>query len=164
MLYYAPQAWASDDSDAIERLKIQYGASMIYPLSSIGSHVSEVPNHQVGRITPLETRANTAYFGTFGYELNLGSLSDEEKEKIKNQIKFFKKYSKVIHQGDFYRLQNPFENNEVCWLTVSEDKSTAIVAYYQVLSRPNEKYNRIKLKCLDEDKLYDMELSMVMNS
>lgn len=157
MLYYAPQAWASDDSDAIERLKIQYGTSMIYPLSSIGSHISAVPNHQVGRITPLETRANTAYFGTFGYELNLGSLSDEEKEKIKNQIKFFKKYSKVIHQGDFYRLQNPFENNEVCWLTVSEDKSTAIAAYYQVLSRPNEKYNRIKLKGLDEDKLYEIE-------
>lgn len=157
MLYYAPQAWASDDSDAIERLKIQYGTSIIYPLSSIGSHVSAVPNHQVGRITPIETRANTAYFGTFGYELNLGSLEDEDKEKIKEQISFFKEYSNVIHNGDFYRLKSPFEENEVCWMTVSQDKTIALAAYYQVLSRPNEEYKRIKLTGLDKNKLYKIE-------
>ena len=83
MLYYAPQGWTSDDSDAIERLKIQYGTSMCYPLSSMGSHVSVVPNHQVFRNTPLHTRANVAYFGTFGYELDLNKLTEEESKEVK---------------------------------------------------------------------------------
>ena len=86
MLYFAPQTWTSDDTDAIERLKIQYGTSLVYPLSSMGSHVSAIPNHQTFRNTPLETRANVAYFGTFGYELDVNSLSDEEKEIIKNKL------------------------------------------------------------------------------
>ena len=157
MLYYAPQSWASDDTDDIERLKIQYGTSMIYPLSSIGSHVSAVPNHQVGRITPLETRANVAYFGTFGYELNVNTMSDEEKEIVKSQVDFFKKNKSLIQKGDFYRIMNPFESNETSWMVVSEDKSKAIVGYYQALSIPNEKYNRIKLQGLDPNKLYSIE-------
>lgn len=157
MLYYAPQAWASDDTDSIERLKIQYGASLIYPLSSIGSHVSAVPNHQVGRITPLETRANVAYFGTFGYELDVNNISNEEKNIVKEQIDFFKKNKSLIQKGNFYRIMNPFEGNETSWMVVAEDKSKAIVGYYQVLSKPNDGYKRIKLKGLDPGKLYSIE-------
>ncbi|PLT28803.1 alpha-galactosidase [Peribacillus deserti] len=157
MLYYAPQAWASDNTDAAERLKIQYGTSMVYPLSSIGSHVSAVPNHQVGRITPFETRANVAYFGTFGYELDITKLSDEEKAKIKEQTSFFKEKRKLIRKGAFYRLLNPFVSNEVSWMVVSEDKTEALVGYYKVLAKPNDKYYRLKLTGLDPDKLYAIQ-------
>lgn len=157
LLFYAPQAWASDDTDAAERLKIQYGTSMVYPLSSIGSHVSAVPNHQVGRITPLETRANVAYFGTFGYELDITKLSEEEKTTVKEQTSFFKEKRQLIQNGKFYRLLNPFESNEVSWMVVSEDQREALVGYYKVLARPNDKYYRIKLKGLDPDKLYSIE-------
>ncbi|WP_129731018.1 alpha-galactosidase [Ectobacillus funiculus] len=157
LLFYAPQAWASDDTDAVERLKIQYGTSMVYPLSSIGSHVSAVPNHQVGRITPLETRANVAYFGTFGYELDITKLSEEEKAAVKEQTSFFKEKRQLIQNGRFYRLLNPFESNEVSWMVVSEDQREALVGYYKVLARPNDKYYRIKLRGLDPDKLYSIE-------
>src|SRR5699024_11627680 len=101
MLYYAPQTWTSDDTDAIERLKIQYGTSIVYPISSIGAHVSAVPNHQVGRITSLETRGIVAYFGVFGYELDITQMTDEEKEIVKEQIKFYKDNRELIHTGDF---------------------------------------------------------------
>ena len=108
LLYYAPQAWASDDSDAVERLKIQYGTSFCYPVSSIGSHVSVTPNHQVYRNTPLYTRANVAYFGTFGYELDLNKLTEEEIAQVKEQIRFMKRYRGLIQFVDFYRLISPF--------------------------------------------------------
>lgn len=157
MLYYAPQAWTSDDTDAVERLKIQYGTSIVYPISSMGSHVSAVPNHQVGRITSIDTRANVAYFGTFGYELDLNKLSEEEKEKVKEQVEFFKNHRDLIQKGDFYRLMSPFEGNETCWIVVSKDKDEAIVGYYSVLSRPNDRYHRIKLTGLQADKLYKVE-------
>jgi len=157
MLYYAPQAWASDDTDAVERLKIQYGTSIVYPLSSIGSHVSAVPNHQVGRMTPIESRANVAYFGTFGYELDVTRMEDDEKEKVMQQVAFFKEKRSLIRNSDFYRLLNPFESNEVSWMVVSEDKKEAIVGYYKVLAKPNDKYYRLKLKGLDPDKLYLIE-------
>ena len=157
MLYYAPQAWASDDTDAAERLKIQYGTSMVYPLSSIGSHVSAVPNHQVGRNTPIDTRANVAYFGTFGYELDITKVTEVEKAKVKEQVAFFKEKRELIQHGDFYRILTPFESNETSWMVVSKDKSEAIVGYYQVLAKPNEKYSRIKLTGLDPDKLYSIE-------
>ncbi|MFJ5758552.1 alpha-galactosidase [Neobacillus sp. NPDC093182] len=157
LLYYAPQAWASDDTDAAERLKIQYGTSMVYPLSSIGSHVSAVPNHQVGRLTPIDTRANVAYFGTFGYELDITNVSDEEKYKVKEQTSFFKEKRQLIQNGHFYRLLNPFESNEASWMVVSEDKKEAMVGYYKVLAKPNDKYYRIKLKGLDPDTLYAIE-------
>ena len=134
ILYYAPQGWASDDSDAVERLKIQYGTSMCYPISSIGAHVSVTPNHQVFRNTPLHTRANVAYFGTFGYELDLNKLTDEEIEQVKSQISFMKEYREIIQFGTFYRLKSPFENNETIWQVVSEDKKTSLVGWYRVLN------------------------------
>lgn len=159
MLYYAPQGWTSDDTDAIERLKIQYGTSMVYPISSMGSHVSAVPNHQVNRITPLDTRAAVAYFGTFGYELDLSKLTKEEKEAVKHQVKFFKNNRELIQKGTFYRLISPFQGdgNETAWMVVSKDKKEAIVAHYTVLSKPNDTYHRFKLKGLDEGLCYSIE-------
>ncbi len=156
MLYYAPQTWTSDDTDAIERLKIQYGTSLVYPLSSIGSHVSAIPNHQVGRMTPMDTRANVAYFGTFGYELDATKMTDEDKEKVKGQVAFFKSQRELIRSGEFYRLMNPFESNETAWMVVSEEKDEAIVGYYKVLNNPNEAYQRLKLTGLDPNKQYQV--------
>ena len=111
ILYYCPQIWTSDNTDAIERLKIQYGTSFVYPFQTMGSHVSVCPNHQTGRITPLHTRALVAYQGTFGYELDLEKLSTLEKEEVKRQIKEFKKYRHIIYEGLFYRLSNPYIND-----------------------------------------------------
>nr|WP_296958832.1 alpha-galactosidase [uncultured Mediterraneibacter sp.] len=163
MLYYAPQGWASDDSDAVERLKIQYGTSMCYPISSIGSHVSVVPNHQVFRNTPLHTRANVAYFGTFGYELDLNKLSNEEIEEVKMQIQFMKEYRQLLQFGTFYRLKSPFEGNETIWMVVSEDQSTVLVGYYRVLNGVNLPYSRVKLQGLDPEKLYENVLANTEN-
>ena len=155
MLYYAPQCWTSDDTDAIERLKIQYGTSYCYPISSMGSHVSVTPNHQLARTTPLHTRANVAYFGTFGYELDLNKLTKEEQSEVKEQIIFMKKYRQLIQFGTFYRLSSPFESNTTMWMVVSEDKTEAIVGWYKVLNTVNDSYTRIQLKGLDPDLCYE---------
>ncbi|MTW88038.1 alpha-galactosidase [Virgibacillus dakarensis] len=155
MLYYAPQAWTSDNTDAIERLKIQYGTSLVYPIYSMGSHVSVTPNHQTRRNTSMETRANTAYFGTFGYELNPLELSSSEKAEVKEQIQFYKNHRNLIRDGDFYRLKNPFEGNETAWMIVSKDKREAVVGWYKALATPNpEKQQVLLLKGLNEDGLY----------
>lgn len=158
MLYYAPQAWTSDDSDAIERLKIQYGTSYCYPVSSMGSHVSTVPNHQTGRVTPLHTRANTAYFGTFGYELDLNTLTKEEQEQIKEQIRFMKKYRRLFQFGTFYRLESPFDGNVTGWMVVSEDKKEAAVGWFRVLGGANQPYSRMRLRGLNEEFLYEISV------
>lgn len=154
LLYYAPQGWASDDSDAVERLKIQYGTSFCYPVSSIGSHVSVAPNHQVFRRTPLYTRANVAYFGTFGYELDLNRLTDEEQETVKAQIAFMKQYRRLIQFGDFYRLSSPFDGNITAWMVVSEDKKEAVLGWYKVLNGVNLPYTRLRLQGLGPDLAY----------
>lgn len=157
MLYYAPQAWTSDDTDAVERLKIQYGTSLAYPIYSMGSHVSAVPNHQTLRKTPIETRANTAYFGTFGYELNPLELKEEEREIIKTQVQFYKSHRKLIRDGDFYRLQCPFEENETAWMIVSKDRKEALVGWYKVLATANPKKQQVlPLKGLDVNLLYEV--------
>lgn len=163
MLYYAPQGWASDDSDAVERLKIQYGTSFCYPISSIGSHVSVIPNHQVYRNTPLHTRANVAYFGTFGYELDLNKLTEEEIREVKEQIHFMKKYRSILQFGTFYRLKSPFEGNETVWMVVSEDKKTSIVGWYRTLNVVNDAYRRVQLKGLNPDYLYKNALNETEN-
>ncbi|MCA0985258.1 alpha-galactosidase [Halobacillus yeomjeoni] len=156
MLYYAPQTWTSDDTDAVERLKIQYGTSMVYPLSTIGAHVSEVPNHQVKRITSLKTRGEVAFFGTFGYELDVTNMSEAEKEETKNQIDFYKQHRELIQKGDFYRLVNPFEGtgNDTAWMVVSDNRDKALVGHYRVLARPNDGFHRLYVKGLDPDKKY----------
>lgn len=151
MLYYAPQGWASDDTDAVERMKIQYGTSLCYPISSIGSHVSTIPNHQLYRQTPLHTRANVAYFGTFGYELDLNKLTEEEIAEVKTQIAFMKQYRSLLQFGKFYRLKSPFMENEMAWMVVSEDKRTAIVGWYRVLNVVNGRFTRVRLCGLEPD-------------
>ncbi|MFW6389908.1 MAG: alpha-galactosidase, partial [Halanaerobiales bacterium] len=164
MLYYMPQTWTSDNTDAIERLKIQYGTSIVYPLSSIGAHISAVPNHQVGRITPLKTRADVAMFGTFGYELDLTELSEKEKKEVKKQVKEFKDLRELVQQGKFYRLMSPFkDNNDTAWMVVSENKDEAFVGYYKVLSEPNSYYHNLKLKGLDPEKNYEISKTNFMN-
>ena len=154
MLYYAPQGWTSDDTDAIERLKIQYGTSMVYPVSCMGSHVSASPNHQTNRVTPIETRADVAYFGTFGYELDLLKLDEEDKAEIRRQIAFMKEKRDLIQKGTFYRLKSPFEGNETAWMIVSEDQKKALVGYYRVMQPVNVGFKRLKLKGLKEDICY----------
>ncbi|MBS5324058.1 MAG: alpha-galactosidase [Lachnospiraceae bacterium] len=158
MLFFAPQTWTSDDTDASERAKIQYGTSYVYPLVSMGSHVSAVPNHQMFRSTPLSTRANMAYFGTFGYELDLNLLSEEELKQVKEQVAFMKKYRKLIQvDGDFYRLLSPFKGNETAWMVVSQDKKQAIAAFYQRLNKVNASWLRFRLEGLDKDMLYEIK-------
>lgn len=153
LLHYAPQGWTSDDTDAVERLKIQYGTSLVYPISSMGAHVSAVPNHQVGRITSLETRANVAYFGAFGYELDVTMMSNEEKEEVKEQIIFYKENRSLIQQGQFYRIESPFaeDGNVTSWMVVADDQTEAILGYYQVLSRPNPGLTRVFFKGLNPE-------------
>lgn len=158
MLYYAPQCWTSDDTDAVERLKIQYGTSYVYPLSSMGAHVSAIPNHQLFRNEPLSTRANVAYFGTFGYELDLTKLTEGEKDIIKKQISFMKDYRQLIQFGTFYRLRSPFAGNECAWMVVAEDKKTALVGYYRILEVVNGPYHRIRLQGLDEKMTYHVSI------
>nr|WP_251047458.1 alpha-galactosidase [Planococcus sp. ISL-110] len=159
LLHYAPQGWTSDDTDAVERLKIQYGTSLVYPISSMGAHVSAVPNHQVGRITSLETRANVAYFGAFGYELDVAMMTDTEKESVKRQIAFYKENRLLIQQGQFYRIENPFaeDGNVTSWTVVSDDQNEAILGYYQVLSRPNPGLTRVFFKGLNPEFEYAID-------
>ena len=154
MLYYAPQAWCSDDTDAVERLGIQYGSSYAYPISSIGSHISAVPNHQVNRVTPLKTRADVAFFGTFGFELDLNRLSEEEQKMVTRYTIFMKRYRELLQFGTFYRLLSPSGGEEAAWMVVSEDKKEAIFAYYRILNRPNGRFSRVKLQGLDESLKY----------
>ena len=156
MLYYAPQAWTSDDTDGVERLKIQYGSSFAYPVSSMGAHVSAIPNHQLGRITPLKFRGDVAAFGAFGYELDLRKLSADERQMVQKQIRFVKKYRGLIHRGTFFRLLSPFEGNIAAWMVVSEDRRQAIVAVYKVLNDVNCEYRRLKLFGLAEGLRYQI--------
>ncbi len=156
MLYFAPQAWTSDDTDAVERIRIQYGSSLVYPLSSMGAHVSAVPNEQVHRCEPLRTRAAVAYFGTFGYEMDLTKLNAQEQEEVRRQILFMKRYRRLIQQGDFYRLRDPFagDGNTAAWMVVSPDRAQALVAYYRILQRPEAGYERLPLMGLDPERRY----------
>ena len=156
MLYYAPQTWTSDNTDAMERIKIQYGSSLVYPLISMGSHVSESPNQQVFRETALETRANVAYFGNLGYELDVNKLSDVEKEEIKKQIQFYKENREVFQFGEFYRIKNPYNNNIYAWMVKSNDEKTIILGCYKLLNHANEGKERVKLFGLDKDGDYKL--------
>ncbi|NOW21837.1 alpha-galactosidase [Clostridium butyricum] len=154
MLHYMPQTWTSDDTDAIERLKIQFGTSLVYPSASMACHVSAVPNHQVGRITPIETRAIVAMAGNFGYELDVTKLTEEEKEIIKQQIKLYKEIRETVQFGDVFRLLSPFESNEVAWMNVSKDKREIIVSYVKQYAETNKVNRPLKLTALEEDADY----------
>ena len=154
ILYYCPQIWCSDDTDAYERTKIQYGTSFFYPISTIGSHVSIIPNHQTGRITPFETRAVTAMSGSFGYELDLNTLSEEEKNAVIEQNKRFKKYGPLIHNGRYYRLSNPMTDKFAIWSFVSENSCEALVHGMIFRTEPNMTRYSVKLRGLIPDKKY----------
>ncbi len=158
MLYYSPQIWCSDDADAIERLEIQEGTALIYPLSTMGAHVSDCPNHTVGRVTPFETRGIVALAGTFGYELDVTKISDEERAMIPKQVEMYHKYNDLIRRGDYYRLASYSQNHKYdCWEVVSEDKTEALVTFVQVMNRANFKSRRIRLKGLNPEKIYRLE-------
>ena len=163
MLAYFPQIWCSDDSDAIERLVIQHGTSFGYPVSTMGAHVSACPNHQTGRTTPLWTRAVVAMSGTFGYELDLGKLTDEEKEQVRAQIQVFKQYYDLIQDGRYYRLTNPTTDHRfTAWQFVSDTESLVNL----VLTHPeaNARPLHIQLRGLEEDALYRVDSLCVYGS
>ncbi|MGT2888630.1 alpha-galactosidase [Streptococcus didelphis] len=165
MLYYAPQAWTSDDTDAYERLKIQYGTSLIYPLISMGNHVSEVPNQQLARVTPLSTRTQVAYFGSFGYELDLRKLDKGELDLIKKEIAFYKNYRRVFQFGAFTRLISPFETSDTAWQVISEDACQVFVGLYRGLLKINgPSYERLRLKGLEAEASYRLNNHIYLGS
>lgn len=158
MLYYTPQIWCSDNTDAIDRLSIQEGTSYAYPISAVGSHISAVPNHQTGRSTPLATRGIVAMAGSFGYELDLGKLSDEEKEGVRQQIVAFHKYWNVIHNGDYYRLTSSLKNQQyAAWQFAAKDKSEALINIVSLEIHANPTIQYIKFKGLQPDANYRLE-------
>ena len=162
ILYYMPQTWTSDDTDAVERLKIQYGTSLVYPNVAMGCHISASPNHQLKRSTPFATRGIAAMCGNFGYELDLTKLTDEEKAQAKSQVKFYKGVRHLIQFGDFYRLKSPFEHNESAWSFVAKDKSEAVVSFFRVLAKPNPNLISICAAGLDENAHYrDVNSGMI---
>lgn len=154
MMYYTPQIWCSDNTDAINRTKIQYGSSFFYPVSVVGSHVSAVPNHQTGRNTSLNTRGITAMAGTFGYEMNPALLSEEDREIIKEQIRTYKKYETLICQGRYYRLSDPFADEYSAWMFVSEDCGQALVNVVRLDVQGNMAATFVKLRGLKRDAVY----------
>ncbi len=158
MLYYSPQIWCSDDTDAIERLAIQEGTAMIYPLSVMGAHVSDCPNHTVGRVTPFETRGYVALAGTFGYELDVTKIPEEDRQMIPEQIKMYHKYNKLVREGDYYRIASYSENGLYdCYGVVSRDKKEALFTYIQVMNRANYHSRKIYFRGLDANKRYMIE-------
>ena len=154
MLYYTPQIWCSDNSDAIERVMIQYGTSFGYPLSTVGAHVSAVPNHQTGRVTPLHTRGVVAMAGTFGYELDPKKLSEEEKQKIREQIREYKEYAELVQKGLYYRLTNPHVQEAAAWECISADGSEVLMSAVMLAVHGNMPVTYIRLKGLKENCMY----------
>ncbi|SFI60349.1 alpha-galactosidase [Treponema bryantii] len=155
MFFYSPQIWCSDDTDAIERLAIQEGTALIYPLSTMGAHVSVCPNHACGRVTPFKTRGYVALSGTFGYELDITKLPPEERAMIPGQVALYKKFSSLIRNGDYSRIASYRENNEYdCWASISKDKTKALVTFVQVLNHPNYKTRFLKINGLKPESKY----------
>ncbi len=154
MLYYMPQTWISDNTDAVERQYIQYGASLVYPVSSWGAHVSAVPNHQTGRITSFGMRGTVAMNGAFGYELDLTKLTEAEIKEMKEQVEMYKRNRELVNRGDYYRLLSPYETNYSSWSYVSEDKREALVYFATATIRPTPIPMRLRLRGLDPDTTY----------
>lgn len=154
MLYYTPQIWCSDNTDAINRTRIQYGTSFFYPVAAMGSHVSAVPNHQTGRVTSMHTRGVAAMSGTFGYELNPALLNAKEKAEICAQLAQYREYQELIREGDYYRLSNPFQDNFAAWMVVSDDRSKALVSVIRLTAEANLPAAYVTLKGMEEDAFY----------
>ncbi len=156
ILYYMPQTWTSDDTDAVERLYIQYGTSLCYPTSAMGAHVSAVPNHQAGRVTSLKMRGDVAMSGNFGYELDLMKFTDEEKEEVKAQVAQYKELRTFVQAADMYRIESPFEGNTTAWQFISEDGNDIFAAYFRIMAKVNGGINRMKFVALDADAKYEI--------
>ncbi|MBR3806960.1 MAG: alpha-galactosidase [Lachnospiraceae bacterium] len=161
MLYYMPQIWTSDDTDAVERLRIQYGTSYAYPISAMGAHVSAAPNHQTGRQTSLKMRGDVAMSGNFGYELDLMKFTEEEKEEVKKQVALYKELRTFIQSGDMYRLKSPFKDanndgNDTAWMFVSEDGNDIFAAYFRISCIVNGGIYRMKFTALDPKARYEI--------
>lgn len=162
MMYYTPQIWCSDNTDAINRVKIQYGTSFFYPISVVGSHVTAVPNHQTGRSVSLITRGVVAMAGTFGYELNPALMSEEEKNIVKQQVLTYKKYESLICEGTYYRLSSPFTEPFAAWMSVSRDKKQALVSVVRLEAEGNAVSMYLKCKGLNPDAVYREENTGVL--
>jgi len=156
MLYFMPQTWTSDNTDAVERMRIQYGSSMLYPPSCMSCHVSGRPSHQVLRNTPIETRFNVAAFGNLGYQLDLTQLTQFEQKAVNQQIAWYKRHRQLLQFGRFYRLQSPFDNNRMLWVVVSEDRQQALLGYYQILQQSSPDLEQIRLPQLNPDACYQV--------
>lgn len=154
MMYYTPQIWCSDNTDAINRTRIQYGTSFFYPTAVVGSHVSAVPNHQTGRITSLNTRGVVAMAGTFGYEMNPALLSNEEKEEVRTQLATYRSHQELIREGNYYRLSDPFKDEVAAWMSVAKDQSQALVSVVRLSAEGNPFGTYVKLKGLNPEIFY----------
>lgn len=159
MLYYSPQIWCSDNTDAINRTRIQYGTSFFYPVSAVGAHVSAVPNHQTGRVTSFHTRGVTAMAGTFGYELNPALLSDEEKQQVREQIASYKKYERLINEGTYWRLSDPIHDEIAAWMSVSKEQDRALVSVVRLMAEANQAAVYVRLRGLKPKAVYLEEYS-----
>jgi len=159
MMYYTPQIWCSDNTDAVDRIRIQYGTSFFYPACVVGSHVSAVPNHQTGRSVSLHTRGVVAMAGTFGYELDPDMLKEEEKEEIQEQVKTYKKYAKLIQTGEYYRLSDVYQQEYAAWIFVSEDRKQALLNIVMLEIHGNMTVNYVRLKGLQKDAIYEDAVS-----
>ena len=159
MLYYSPQIWCSDNTDAINRTRIQYGTSFFYPVSAVGAHVSAVPNHQTGRVTSFHTRGVTAMAGTFGYELNPALLSDEEKQQVREQIASYKKYERLINEGTYWRLSDPIHDEIAAWMSVSKEQDRALVSVVRLMAEANQAAVYVRLRGLKPEAVYLEEYS-----
>ena len=158
MMYYHPQIWCSDDTDAIERLDIQYGTSFGYPISTVGSHVSVCPNHQTGRSVSMKTRGIVAMAGTFGYELDITRLSQEEKDMVKIQVEEFKKYYSLIQQGDYYRLTDDGRKSPyVAWEFAAEDGTEALLNVVTLRVRAYAMPYTVRINGLKPEAVYEVE-------
>lgn len=153
-LYYMPQSWPTDNTDAVERLKIQYGTSLAYPISSMTAHVSAVPNHQTGRITSLKTRGDVAMSGVFGYELDLTEMTEKEKVIVKEQVQQYQAIRPLVQFGEFYRLNSPFEGNLTAWMFVSPDKTEALVMMARTLASAQPVFHEVFLTGLETTARY----------
>lgn len=154
MLPYFPQYWTSDDTDAIERLYIQHGTSFVMPACTMSAHVSAVPNHQVHRTTPIETRGHVAMVGQFGYELDLNKLSEKEIETVRQQIQEYKAIRKTVHYGNMYRLRSPFEGDNTAWEYVSQDGKQVVLMYCTIHARVLKGMTQVRMEGLDPAACY----------
>lgn len=154
MLYYTPQIWCSDNTDAINRTRIQYGTSFFYLASTASAHVSAVPNHQTGRVTSLHTRGVAAMSGAFGCEMNPALLGEEERAEIREQIKTYKRFEALIYHGDYYRLSDPFKDAYAAWMYVTEDGQQALVNIVRLEAEGNMPTSYVKLRGLKQHVMY----------